>query len=79
VVEALFCKQVVRGFETQMGERICPIYPILPATQVPGNYSASNQNDYLKKKNHVSGEESATDDVGSSAYHNFRGFHGLLR
>jgi hypothetical protein len=32
------------------------IYLILPAALGPGLYSASNRNEYQKKKNNVSGE-----------------------
>jgi hypothetical protein len=32
------------------------IYLILPAALGPGIYSASNKNEYKKKKNNVSGE-----------------------
>jgi hypothetical protein len=32
------------------------IYPIVPAALGPGDYSASNRNEYQKQKNNVSGE-----------------------
>jgi hypothetical protein len=35
------------------------IYLILPAELDPGVYSASNRNEYQKKKNKVTGEQSA--------------------
>jgi hypothetical protein len=35
------------------------IYLILPAALGPGIYSASNRNEYQKKKNYVTGEQSA--------------------
>jgi hypothetical protein len=39
-----------------MSERQFSIYPILSAAISVGFYSASNKNEYQKKKNNVSGE-----------------------
>jgi hypothetical protein len=55
VVMALCCKLEGHGFQTRRGERILSIYLILPD---PGVYSACIRNEYLKKKNNVSGEQS---------------------
>jgi hypothetical protein len=55
VVELLCYKSEGRGFETRWDEWISSIYLSLPAALGPGVYSASNRNEYQKKKN-VSGE-----------------------
>jgi hypothetical protein len=56
VVKALCYKLEGRGLETRCGECIFSVYLILPAALGPGVYSASNINEYQKRKNNnVSG------------------------
>jgi hypothetical protein len=50
MVEALCCKPEGHRFKTQSGELIFSIYLILLAAQGPGDYSASNRNEYQKQK-----------------------------
>jgi hypothetical protein len=46
----------VAGSRPDKMKEIFPIYLILPTALGPGDYSASNKNEYEKKKNNVSGE-----------------------
>jgi hypothetical protein len=48
-----------RGFQTPMRSLNCSIYLILPVALCPGDYSASNKNEYQKLKNNVSGQQNA--------------------
>jgi hypothetical protein len=50
MVKALCYKLEGRGLETRWGERIFSIRLILPAALGPGDYSASNINEYQNKK-----------------------------
>jgi hypothetical protein len=56
VVKALCWKQEGRGFKTRWSEWMFSIYLILPTALGPEVYSASNRNEYQKKKNNVSRE-----------------------
>jgi hypothetical protein len=56
VVEALCYKPEDSGFETRWGEWLFQIYLILPAALGPGVYSASNRNEYQKRRNNISVE-----------------------
>jgi hypothetical protein len=56
MVKALRYKPEGRGFKTQWGEWFLSIYLILPAALGPRVYSASNRNEYQKRKNNVSVE-----------------------
>jgi hypothetical protein len=46
----------VAGSRTDEVTEYFSIYPILTAALGPGDYSASNRNEYQKQKNNVSGE-----------------------
>jgi hypothetical protein len=50
VVKELRYKPEGCGFETRWGELVSSIYLILPAALGPGVHSASNRNEYQKKK-----------------------------
>jgi hypothetical protein len=56
VVKALCYKREGRRFETRWGEWFLSSYPILPVALGPGDYSASNRNEYQRHKYNVSGE-----------------------
>jgi hypothetical protein len=49
-VKALCCKPEGRGFEKRWADESFPIYPIFPAELGTAVYSASNINEYQKKK-----------------------------
>jgi hypothetical protein len=53
MVEALCYKPEGRGFMTRLGGLIFSICLILPAALGRGVHSASNSNEYQKKKNNV--------------------------
>jgi hypothetical protein len=53
VIKALCYKLEGCGFETGWGEGIFLIFPILRVALGPGVYSASDRNEYQKKKNIV--------------------------
>jgi hypothetical protein len=56
VVKAMCYKPKGGGFETRAGEWIFSMYLIHPASLGPEVYSASNRNEYRRKKNNISWE-----------------------
>jgi hypothetical protein len=57
VVEALCCKPEGNGFETRWGNLFFSIDLIIPAAVGPGVHSASNKNEYQKRRKRFWGAE----------------------